>query len=306
MLARASAAGSASSNGSQEAIQCSLKLAAVRAAEQQQEIPLFADAFSAALVNAGSGSSSSSSSGTDAAATQLDALATRFLDEQLLKAVTVVNLERDNTQEYNQVVLVGDAFDTRPFRLPWPEGTILFCVAPAEAHQQAKEAFKAQGARVPRGCLLCRVPAQLLPDDGTASFAAALERSGFRGDRLSVWVMQGISCLGLGLPALGALLADTCNLAAFDSLVAGLLPPMDRRGLDNLLASFGLLGAGVDFGPQTDWGRWHAELALDPAGVRPWLFVAQQKRLSLREMDIYEQHVAAAAEDGEDFEGNFS
>lgn len=51
--------------------------------------------------------------------------------------------------------------------------------------------------------------------------------------------LQGISCLGLGLPALGALLADTCNLAAFDSLVAGLLPPMDRRGLDNLLASFG-------------------------------------------------------------------
>lgn len=40
--------------------------------------------------------------------------------------------------------------------------------------------------------------------------------------------------------------------------------------------------------------------------MRPWLFVAQQKRLSLREMNIYEQHVAAAAEDGEDFEGNFS
>jgi O-methyltransferase involved in polyketide biosynthesis len=104
MLARASAAGSASSNGSQEAIQCSLKLAAVRAAEQQQAIPLFADAFSAALVAAGSdggsssSNSSSSSGGTDAASAQLDALATRFLDEQLLKAVTVVNLERDNTQ----------------------------------------------------------------------------------------------------------------------------------------------------------------------------------------------------------------
>lgn len=49
-----------------------------------------------------------------------------------------------------------------------------------------------------------------------------------------------------------------------------------------------LLGAGVDFGEQTDWGRWEAGLALDPAGLRPWLFVAQQKRLSLREMGIYE------------------
>jgi O-methyltransferase involved in polyketide biosynthesis len=113
-------------------------------------------------------------------------------------------------------VLVGDAFDTRPFRLPWPEGTILFCVAPAEAHQQAKEAFKAQGARVPRGCLLCRVPAQLLPDDGTASFAAALERAGFRGDRLSVWIMQvGSAVLCSALPCCALLLCGVpcrCNV----------------------------------------------------------------------------------------------
>lgn len=58
----------------------------------------------------------------------------------------------------------------------------------------------------------------------------------------------------------------------------GPLPPPPRS----------LLGAGVDFGEQTDWGRWEEGLALDPAGVRPWLFVAQQKRLSLREMGIYE------------------
>ena len=67
-----------------------------------------------------------------------------------------------------------------------------------------------------------------------------------------------------------------------------------------------LLGAGVDFGPQTDWGRWDAALALDPAGLRPWLFVAQQKRLSLAEMGIYDDHVAAAEEVDEDFFGNFS
>lgn len=90
-------------------------------------------------------------------------------------------------QEYNQVVLVGDAFDSRPFRLPWPEGTVLFCVAPAAAHAVADAAYKAAGARVPRGCLLRRVPAELA--DG-ASFAGALEKAGFRGDRLSVWAIQ--------------------------------------------------------------------------------------------------------------------
>lgn len=67
-----------------------------------------------------------------------------------------------------------------------------------------------------------------------------------------------------------------------------------------------LLGAGVDFGPQTDWGRWSAELAMDPAAPRPWLFVAQQKRLSNREMGVYEDHVSAAEQVDEDFFGNFS
>jgi hypothetical protein len=62
----------------------------------------------------------------------------------------------------------------------------------------------------------------------------------------------------------------------------------------------------VDFGEQTDWGRWEAGLALDAAAARPWLFVAQQKRLSLQEMGIYEDHVAAAQEVDEDFFGNFS
>ena len=67
-----------------------------------------------------------------------------------------------------------------------------------------------------------------------------------------------------------------------------------------------LLGAGVEFGAQTDWGRWEAGMALDPAGLRPWLFVAQQKRLSLQEMGIYEDHVEAAEAVDEDFFGNFS
>ncbi|KAL4431269.1 hypothetical protein ABPG75_006525 [Micractinium tetrahymenae] len=360
---RASAAppsSSGSSGGSTAAcssLDCSLRLAAVRAAEQRQEFPLFADAFSAPALAAvaaaaaeqqqhlqqlgaeaaaeaaaavasaaaaaaadpaaAAGSIAALLSGGDAAQAAREALATRFLDEQLLKAVTIVNMERDLTQEYNQVVLVGDAFDTRPFRLPWPEGTVIFCAAPAAAHAVAEAAFKAQGAHVPRGCLLRRVPAELVELEGaagaagaadglSAGLAAALERAGFRGDRLSAWVLQGLACHGLGPAGLTSLLTDLCNLAAFDSLVAGLLPPLERRRLDNLLASFGLLGAGVDFGEQTDWGRWAPELALDPAGFRPWLFVAQQKRLSLREMGIYEDHVAAAMDAGEDFEGNFS
>lgn len=28
--------------------------------------------------------------------------------------------------DYRQVVLLGDGMDTRPYRLPWPEGTLIF------------------------------------------------------------------------------------------------------------------------------------------------------------------------------------
>jgi hypothetical protein len=102
-------------------------------------------------------------------------------------------------QEYNQVVLVGDAFDTRPYRLPWPEGTVIYLVAPADVHRAADAAAKALGARVPRGCLLRRVPAEL-HGEGGEGFAAALERAGLRGDRLSAWVLQVGGLQGLQGP----------------------------------------------------------------------------------------------------------
>ncbi len=230
--------------GSWGPLDCSAQLAAVRAAEQQQPLPLFADSYAAAALDAAAAAGGALPEALDAPNLQREALATRFLDEQLLKAATIVNLERDLTQvgrsrhackcevtcpacaaggmgclpvfsllqcqhspllpfpftprpqqEYNQVVLVGDAFDTRPFRLPWPEGTVLFCVAPAAAHAAADAALKAAGARVPRGCLLRRVPAELA--DGS-SFAGALETAGFRGDRLSVWALQVGAWQGCG------------------------------------------------------------------------------------------------------------
>lgn len=110
----------------------------MRAAEQRQELPLFADAFSAPALAAATaaatelqqqpeqpdaeaaaeaaaavasaaaaaaadpaaaaGSIAVLLGGGDAAEVAREALATRFLDEQLLKAVTIVNMERDLTQ----------------------------------------------------------------------------------------------------------------------------------------------------------------------------------------------------------------
>jgi O-methyltransferase involved in polyketide biosynthesis len=60
-----------------------------------------------------------------------------------------------------QVVLLGCGMDTRPFRLGWPRGTLLFLLAPGEVHAAAEQALRAAGAAVPSGCLLRRVPIDL-------------------------------------------------------------------------------------------------------------------------------------------------
>jgi hypothetical protein len=46
-----------------------------------------------------------------------------------------------------QVVLLGDAFDTRPFRLAWPPGTAIYLVAPLEAHAAAEAVLASQVRR---------------------------------------------------------------------------------------------------------------------------------------------------------------
>ena len=72
-------------------------------------------------------------------------------------------------------------------RLPWPEGTVIFDVAPADAHAVTASALKAAGAHVPRACLLRRVVADYA---ASPSFQNALAAGGLRGDRLSVWAIQ--------------------------------------------------------------------------------------------------------------------
>lgn len=159
-----------------------------------------------------------------------------------------------------QVVLLGDGFDTRPFRLMWPPGILLFSVAPAEVHEQAEARLAAATppAHVQRGCLLRRVNMNLKPAVAAAATAAAeaaaaksdngsgsgssgdgsvrpewdpdvllqqgssatvfreqLSRAGFRADRLSVWVLQGLHDQGIGPEVLRQLLAEVADSAAF-------------------------------------------------------------------------------------------
>jgi len=132
--------------------------------------------------------------------------------------------------------------------------------------------------------------------------------------------LQGIRQLHLNETAISSIFADISNLAALESLLFGELPATTPAGVENLLASFGLLGTHFDLksvaqhiesaDKSPSW--WNA--AISPAISRedsekmegPLLFRAQQRRLSLQEIEMYESHVSAAEEVDEDFFGNFS
>lgn len=255
--------------------------------------------------------------------------------------------------------------DTRPYRLLWPPGTLIFVVAPKEVHEQAEAALKSSStpAHVMRGCLLRRVnldwgaattcssssrsapsstsssssnsihlleAADTSGNGSSCSSVAAggpaieegsvgtilidqLERAGFRGDRLSVWAVQGLQDQGLGMAPLQELFAEVTNCAAFHSLLVGELPgPMSKQQAENLLAEMGLLGAVQKHAAAAagSYGRLHDHDESDGSGgnelMDGWLFTAQQLRLSLQQMGVYQQHVAEAEALDEDFFGHFS
>lgn len=76
------------------------------------------------------------------------AAAAAFADATLLYATDLVNFETDGKGlEYRQVVLLGPGLDSRPQRLAWPAGTVLFECATADAHAVAAAALASEAAR---------------------------------------------------------------------------------------------------------------------------------------------------------------
>lgn len=123
--------------------------------------------------------------GLDWTTRSFDLLATKFVDESVLNIASMVNMNRE--QEYSQVVLIGDGTCTRFCRLPWPQGTVIFLVAPAEVHERAEAILSSSGQKAvaPRGCMLRRVDCDFSGEHGPNGLVAALEAKGFRTSRLN-------------------------------------------------------------------------------------------------------------------------
>jgi O-methyltransferase involved in polyketide biosynthesis len=243
-----------------------------------------------------------------------DMLATKFIDETLLQVSCAVNMNRE--QEYSQVVIVGDGFCTRFARLPWPAGTIIYLVAPSEVHERAEAILRDLKVSVPRGCLLKRVDFDF--DRSEVDLRSSLQDIGFRGDRLSVWGLQGIRKMRLSQGKIADLLSGICDAAAFESIVLGEFPASTVSEMENFFASYGFVASCMPLqfvaqeclpsGLNAADSKWVRSIAQfdDQNKAFPRIFRANQRRVSLDEMDMYNAHVQAAEEVDEDFFGNFS
>jgi hypothetical protein len=72
-----------------------------------------------------------------------DAIATQYIDHSVLRGTA---LHHDTRGDFNQVVLLPDAMDTRPYRLPWLEGTVMFLLSSGDAHAECKALLRVRTA----------------------------------------------------------------------------------------------------------------------------------------------------------------
>jgi methyltransferase (TIGR00027 family) len=200
-------------------------VAYTRAVESARPDRLFDDPYAAGLVAA---------AGTDLTAARIltapdaphgdyFALRTRFLDDVCRRAGR------------RQVVLLAAGVDTRAQRLPWPAGTRLYELDTPAVLDFKAEALVRLGAR--DRCERVAVAGDLLED-----WPAALAGAGFRPERPTLWVVEGLL---LYLPAAGrtrllerlhALSAPGSRAAVEDIGGGGLTVPVylawaDRHGL---------------------------------------------------------------------------
>jgi methyltransferase (TIGR00027 family) len=178
------------------------EVAALRAAEDQRPDRLFADPCATVFLTAAGYPATPQSAKQDFVAimeTQV-AVRTRFLDEALALAAAGAT----------QVVLIASGMDSRAWRLDWPADTELFELDQPQVLQFKEEAMAAESPR----CVRRAVPVDLRED-----WTTALLKAGFRSDRMSVWLVEGL-LYSLDESAADRLLAAITTVSAPGSSLA--------------------------------------------------------------------------------------
>jgi len=152
----------------------------------------------------------------------------RFFDLFLLDAAA---------RGLQQVVLVAAGLDTRAYRLAWPDGTHLYELDHPQVLGYKRDVLDAAGA-VP-ACTRVSVPADLRED-----WSAILLQAGFRPDKPTAWLAEGL-LFYLPEAAVRALLRTMASLSASasvlgtDTMSAAMLASEERRAWVQLYADSG-------------------------------------------------------------------
>ncbi len=149
-------------------------VAAVRARETARSDRLFTDPFAAELAGeqALEMARAREERTKDSVADRL-AIRTRFFDDFLIDAVS----------EISQIVILAAGMDARAFRLPWPDGTIIYELDKEEVLAKKEAILK---EKVP----LCNRKA--IAVDLTQPWQDKLLEQGYRNDLPSIWLLEGL------------------------------------------------------------------------------------------------------------------
>ncbi|TVU39836.1 hypothetical protein EJB05_13277, partial [Eragrostis curvula] len=221
-------------------------------------------------------------------------LATRFIDDKLQNLL-------NSSDDIRQIVLLTDGMDTRPYRLTWPRLSVVYDVSPGRVFNAATQQLRGTGAKVSRNCVVLHTPCES-PD-----LQEGLCKNGFNGNRLSLWVLQGLPLFTLA--SLGDLLLVISNLAMKQSVIIGELPhfsdwtaPMDMGSEQDALEKlFFTHGFRVSF---VQYENVAKDIGLDLAPTREThdglLFVAEQLRFSDAQMESFRMHFERMEEDADE------
>lgn len=170
--------------------------AAVRAQESRREDGLFHDRWAGAL--AGLEGEQWLTQRGDTPALSVMAIRTRFFDDFLMRVT--------GDHGVRQVVLLAAGFDTRAYRLVWPEGTRVFELDQPEVLGDKERIMGADAAKP--GCVRHAVGADLLKP-----WVEPLARAGFRQGQPTAWLLEGF-LFYLPPDAINRLLDEITRLAA--------------------------------------------------------------------------------------------
>jgi methyltransferase (TIGR00027 family) len=188
---------------------------------------------------------------------------TRFFDDYVLDSCRRLGVR--------QVVLAAAGLDTRAFRLDWPPGTRLYEMDLPEVLNSKEDVIGHAGATPNCERLTVGVDLQ------EATWPEALVAHGYRPERQSVWLIEGLLYY-LSRPAVHGLLENVRSLTAVDSLL----------GLD-------VMNRGLFFSPVA----WPMQAALARRGA-PGRFGTNEPE-TLMARHGFEAHVTQPGQEGANY-----